>query len=173
MKKLILTISVALGTMAYGQNWNIQGGIGGHLWNITQFKGFGMTLNLGTTYDFNKIVGFGFNFNYDQVGEERIKRLGLKANIHLIPLLTSSKSKFGLDIHAGFGGINNSNKLYNDSYIFRGDDAWNRSIGMTSSIEINTNTQVTIDLTLNNNSITYTQLRNYTNLTFGIRKYLN
>ena len=79
--------------------------------------------NSGTTYDFNQVVGARLDFNYDIVGEERIKRAGLQANFHLLPIFSEAPSKFGIDLHAGLGWANNSNAMYNDGYYFRGDDA--------------------------------------------------
>ncbi|MEN9969385.1 MAG: hypothetical protein RIR94_1583, partial [Bacteroidota bacterium] len=75
----------------------------------------------------------------------------------------------GLDLHAGLGGVNNSNALYADSYIFRGDDAWNRTYGLTPTYRLNEKLQLTLDLTLNNNKLTDTQLKNYANAIIGIR----
>lgn len=170
MKKLLTLLSIVLCGNAFAQGWNFQAGIGGHLWNVSDAVGYGVSINGGTTYDFNKIVGARLDFNLDRVGEERIKRVGLQANFHLMPLLSKAPSKFGLDLHTGFGWVNNSNKMYNDGYYFRGDDAWNRTIGLTPTMQINDKTMLTLDFTLNNNRKTETQLKNYANVIFGIRR---
>jgi hypothetical protein len=170
MKKLFTLVGIVLSANAFAQGWNFQAGVGGHLWNITDMQGVGLTVNLGTTYDFNKVVGARLDFNYDRVGEERIKRIGMQANFHLMPLLSETQTKWGLDLHAGLGWVNNSNAAYNDSYYFRGDDAWNRTIGLTPTMALNEKMMLTFDLTLNNNRKTDSQLKNYTNATIGIRR---
>jgi hypothetical protein len=85
-------------------------------------------------------------------------------------LLSEAPSKFGLDVHAGLGWVNNSNAMYNDGYYFRGDDAWNRTIGITPTYQLNEKMHLTFDLTLNNNRKTDTQLKNYANAIVGIRR---
>jgi hypothetical protein len=170
MKKLFTLVGIVLSANAFAQGWNFQIGVGGHLWNISDAVGYGVTLNAGTTYDFNKVVGARLDFNYDHVGEERIKRVGMQANFHLMPLLSKTKTKWGLDVHAGLGWVNNSNTTFNDAYYFRGDDAWNRTIGLTPTMAINDKTRLTLDFTLNNNRKTDTQMKNYANATIGIRR---
>ena len=170
MKKQFTLVGIVLSANSFAQGWNFQAGIGGHLWNISESVGYGLSVNAGTTYDFNKVVGARLDFNYDFVGEERIKRAGLQANFHLMPLLTKAPSKFGLDFHTGLGWANNSNALYDDGYYFRGDDAWNRTFGLTPTMQLNEKTMLTLDFTLNNNKKTESQMKNYANAIFGIRR---
>ena len=170
MKKLFTLIGIVLSANAFAQGWNMQAGVGGHLWNISESVGYGLSVNAGTTYDFNKVVGARLDFNYDIVGEERIKRAGLQANFHLLPIFSEAPSKFGIDLHAGLGWVNNSNAMYNDGYYFRGDDAWNRTIGLTPTMPLNEKLMLTLDFTLNNNTKTDTQLKNYANAIIGVRR---
>lgn len=170
MKKLFTLVGIVLSANAFAQGWNFQAGVGGHLWNISDAVGYGVSINAGTTYDFNKVVGARLDFNYDFVGAERIKRAGLSANFHLMPLLSEAPSKVGLDLHTGLGWANNGNAMYNDGYYFRGDDAWNRTIGLTPTYQLNDKTRLTLDFTLNNNKKTETQMKNYANVVVGIRR---
>jgi hypothetical protein len=60
--------------------------------------------------------------------------------------------------------------MYNDGYYFRGDDAWNRTIGITPTMQLTEKTQLTLDFTLNNNKKTESQMKNYVNAVVGIRR---
>lgn len=170
MKKLFTLLGIVFTTNTFAQGWNFQAGVGGHLWNSSAVVGNGVSINLGTTYDFNKVVGARLDFNYDLVGEERIKRAGLSTNFHLMPLITEAPNKFGIDLHAGLGWVNNSNEIYDDGYYFLGDDAWNRTIGLTPTYQFNKKTSLTLDFTLNNNTKTESLITKYTNVVLGIRR---
>ena len=60
--------------------------------------------------------------------------------------------------------------MYDDGYYFRGDDAWNRTIGLTPTMQLNEKLMLTLDFTLNNNTKTDTQLKNYANAIVGVRR---
>ena len=169
MKKIFTIVGLLLSANSFAQGWTYQAGLGSHLWNISETKGVGLSMNVGTTYDFNTYVGIRLDANLDFVGEERIKRAGLQANFHLMPLFNNSSAKYGLDFHLGIGGVNNSNAAYTDSYLLRGDDAWNRTFGLTPTYQLNEKLQLTLDLTLNHNKLTDTHLKNYANAIIGIR----
>ena len=145
MKKTLLILSICASTLGFAQKnkFGIQFNAGAHLLGEA---GNGLSLNTALTYNFVPSFGLKLDGGLDIIGENNLNRLGLQLNLNVVKI-ANKEAKFGLEVHGGAALLNNGNYIFNDTYLFRGDDMVAIMAGITPSFQVSEHLRILVDAT--------------------------
>jgi hypothetical protein len=145
MKKItfFFVLFSALTTLAQKGKMGLQFNAGAHLLGEA---GNGLSLNTALTYNFVPSFGLKLDGGLDLIGENNLNRLGLQLNLNVVKL-ANKDAKFGLELHGGAALLNNGNSIFNDSYLWRGDDMIAIMAGLTPSFQVTDKVRILVDAT--------------------------
>jgi len=166
MKKIILSIFLALASVSFGQKLTADLNLGAHAGSGVSN---GITANVGFAYKISPLFSARLDAGFDKFGDNSMTRVSAHAVIDFNDMLKLDRSKYGFSAHVGAGVSNRVNELlFNDDYRMTGDGMVNTIIGLTPSYKLNDKMSIQLDASYILLMKSDTDMGSYFNTTVGI-----